>query len=308
MANNIPGFLLERPSYPLREGRSKRFRRSFLDKGIGHLAGVIKTSFVQWEMSSRDGLLQGIDPRVKVLFLVVFLLLVTIKKDFPAEGAIALSVFVLAAASRLDLAVMYRRVLFFGFVFGFLVAFPSSVNIITPGHTVWPIVTFDAPYDFWIYHVPDKVGLTREGLLGVAMLSMRVVNCLSLTLLVLYTTPFPEITRTLKLFRAPDAFLVIISLSYKYIFIFARTVEDMYLAKKSRHTGAVADRDARSWVAGRMAMMFRKTQIRCEEIFRAMLSRGFTGEVRLQGFGRLRAGDYTAGAVFLLIGAAVVII
>ena len=101
----------------------------------------------------------------------------------------------------------------------------------------------------------------------------------------------------------PDAFLMTINLTYKYIFIFAGTVEDMHLAKKSRTTGEIKDDEAREWVAGRIALMFKRTQIKCEELYKAMLSRGFSGEVVMRGFGSVTARDYIAGAGLFAAGA-----
>ncbi|MEJ2689921.1 MAG: energy-coupling factor transporter transmembrane component T, partial [Deltaproteobacteria bacterium] len=158
------------------------------------------------------------------------------------------------------------------------------------------------PYEFWIYHIPRDIGLTREGLQGVALLTSRVFNSISLSMLVLYTTPFTEIVRALKVLKVPDTFLMVIILAYKYIFIFAKTVEDMHLAKKSRMVGAAGDDEARRWIAGRIGLIFTKTQIKCEELYKAMLSRGFSGEVRLHGFKGAARSDYTAGLALLAAG------
>jgi cobalt/nickel transport system permease protein len=106
----------------------------------------------------------------------------------------------------------------------------------------------------------------------------------------------------MQVFRIPDSFLLIITLSYKYIFIFAKMVEDMYLARKSRLVGMVRSDEARIWVAGRMAYMFRKTMARYEEVFRAMVSRGFTEEVKISDLSRLRMVDGLSGCFFLLVG------
>ncbi len=284
-------------------GRGRRgIRASIADKTIYHAASVIKTAFAQWETSRRKGLFQGLDARVKVLFMALFIVIVSLKKDISSELWMASFVFALAAASRLDLFSFYRRVLFFGFFFGLLVALPSSLNVITKGAVVIPILTLHRPHDLWIYHLPRAIGVTREGLSGAAMLTMRVANSVSLSLLLLYTTPFPEIIRALKVLKVPDTFLVVINLSYKYIFIFARTVEDMYLARKSRLAGPVTGAGERRWAAGRMALIFRRTQIRCEELYRAMQSRGFTGEISLAGFPAAARRDYIAGVSLLMAG------
>jgi len=302
MDNNIPAFLLDKPSPRPVKGLGGRVSTPFLDKGIHHIAKVIKTAYVQWETSRQKGLLQGVDARVKVLFAAFFLVIVSLKRDVSSELMIASFTFTLAASSRLDLFSLYRRILFFGFFFGFLIAMPSSLNIVRQGDMALTIVSLSKPYDFWVYHIPKDIGITWDGLRGVAMLTMRVINSVSLSLLLLYTTPFPEIIRALKVFRVPDTFLMVINLSYKYIFLFAKTVEDMHLARKSRTVGAVNDAEARKWIAGRMVLVFRRTQLKCEELFKAMLSRGFSGDIRLHDFGKPKARDYAACVSFIVVG------
>jgi energy-coupling factor transporter transmembrane protein EcfT len=82
----------------------------------------------------------------------------------------------------------------------------------------------------------------------------------------------------------------------------------MHLAKKSRLAGGVGGAEARRWVAGRIGMIFKKTQMRCEEIFKAMLSRGYSGEVKLAGSRRMRGSDYAYGAALLCAAALFLII
>jgi len=211
-------------------------------------------------------------------------------------------VFILVLLSRLKVVTFYRRVLLFGFVFGFLIALPSALNFITKGEIILPIVTLSRPHDFWIYHVPTEIGITKEGMLGVAMLTIRVINSLSVSFLVLYTTPFPEIVRALKVLKVPDTFLIIITLCYKYIFLFSKTVEDMYLSKRARTIREDSDKKAREWIGGRLAFLFRKTQLRCEEVFRAMLGRGFSDTIKLYGFRKMHAADWASGAFLFSMG------
>jgi len=277
-------------------------RTPFLDKSIGRLAGLIKTTYIQWDAAHKPGLFQDLDARVKVLFLLFFVIIVSVKRTLLPEGGICLFVFVLAALSRLNLVSFYGRVLFFGLVFGFLVALPSSVNIIAGGDVIIPILHLSKAHQFWVYHVPQTIGITRQGLESVLLLTLRVVNSLSLSFLVIYTTPFPEIIRALKSLRVPDTFLLILTLTYKYIFIFAKTLEEIHLARKGK-TIEVDASEARNWVAGRMAFLLRKTRIRCEEVFNAMVARGFTGDVVLYGCGKMGTRNMLAGLILLIAGA-----
>lgn len=284
------------------ERASGRIRTSFVDKGMETISSVLRTGFIQWETASKRGFFQSLDARVKVLFLIVFIIIVSLKKTILSEAAIALFLLGLAMASRLDLIKHYGKILVLTFVFGFLLAWPSAFNIFTPGELIFTLFHFEKGYTLGPLAIPREIGITDEGLRRVTMLSLRVMNSLSISLLVFASTPFMEFIRALKMFRVPDVFLMTITLSYKYIFIFAQTVYDMHLAKKSRMTGVESDREARQWVSGRMAFMFRKSQQQCEEVFRAMTARGLSDTVKLRRLPPPVAKDWMAGLGLFLSG------
>jgi cobalt ECF transporter T component CbiQ len=302
MKSKIPSFLLECPSSDSFTRSTGALKVSFLEKGIHRLAQVIRSGYIQWETASKDGYFQRIDARIKVLFLLIFVVIVSLKRDIPSEALIGGFVFMLAVLSRLEIIRFYKRVLFLGFFFGFLIAFPSAFNVVTEGEIIFPVYQFSKTYQFWMYQIPKEIGITREGLEGVILLTLRVINSVSISFLVLYTTPFPDIIKALKLLKVPDRFLMVITLSYKYIFIFTKTVEDMHLAKKSRLAGQVNHAEARRWIAGRFAFIFTKTRLRCEEIFKAMMSKGFCDDIRFFETGKLKLYDLAAGGMLFLIG------
>ncbi|MBF0559856.1 MAG: cobalt ECF transporter T component CbiQ [Nitrospirae bacterium] len=279
---------------------------SFVDKGLNYIAAIIKAGYDQWELASQKGLLQKFDPRVKILFLLFFIGLISFKQTIFAESALGAFIFVLAALSKLNIASFYKRVFFLGFFFGFLVALPSSLNIITRGEVIFHVFEFPKAYDFWGYHLPMQVGMTRQGIAGVMMLTLRVSNSVALSLLVISTTPFHDLVKALKVLRVPDVFLLILTLTYKYIFIFAKTVESLYLAKKGRLARRTSGADGRKWVAGRMAFIFRKTQMRCEDVFSAMQARGFSDDVRFYGCRILESRDLVFVSVIGLAGLVVI--
>jgi cobalt ECF transporter T component CbiQ len=299
--SEIPFFLLTKPHQYSAKTTGAVSRAPALDRGIDHLARLIKTTYVQWETARKEGFFQKLDARVKVLFLLFFIIIVSMKRSLLPEVTIGVFVFALAALSRLNLIAFYKRVMFFGFVFGFLIALPSSLNVITGGDVVIPIVHLPKPYHFWVYHIPETIGITRQGIEVVAMLTLRVINSLSLSFLVIYTTPFPEIIKALKSLKVPDPFLMIVTLAYKYIFVFARTIEDVYLAKKSK-TIEVNAAETRNWIAGRMAFLLRKTRVRCEDVFNAMLARGFSGNVSLYPYRKTTKKDLFIGSFLFFIG------
>jgi cobalt/nickel transport system permease protein len=303
MGNKVPPFLLERPAAASSDRGKGKLKMPFIERAVHQFASFIKAGYLQWESASTDTFFRRIDARIKVLFLLFFILIVSLKRDLLPEVLIGAFIFALILSARLNIVTLYKRVIVFGFFFGFLIALPSALNVITPGQIVLPILHLSGAHDFLVCRIPAEIGITRQGAYGVAMLTLRVMNSLALSFFVLYTTAFPEIIRALKMLRVPDSFLMVITLSYKYMFLFAKTAEDMHLAQKSRLAGPVKNVEARRWIAGRMGFLFRKTQQRCEDIFKAMLGRGFSGDVRMAGPQRLQARDWIAGAALLLTGA-----
>jgi cobalt/nickel transport system permease protein len=281
-------------------------RLSFIDRSIEKIAGIIK-SYLLFESAPVNGMFQRLDSRVKILFMIFFLIIVSLKKDIKSEILIFLIIYIFVYFSKLKIFSFYKRVFFLGFIFGFLVALPSSLNFITSGEIILPLVHLNSSKDFWIYHIPSVIGITAEGLTGTIMLTLRVINSLSISFLVVYTTKFSEMIRAFKVLKIPDTFLMIISITYKYIFIFARTVEDIYFSMKSRITGSLNRSEMRDLIAGRMAFMFKKSRITCEDVYRAMISRGFSNEIRIYSFNRMRIIDWFSGIMLLIIGIIIIL-
>lgn len=288
-------------------GKKGRIRSIFLDKGLLGVSRILKDTFLQWDLSGKDGLFQRLDPRLKLLFLLFFAVLISLKRDIGSELFLMIVLLVLSLLSRLQIASLYSRVALFGVMFGVFISFPSAFNVIVPGNVVVPFVTLQSNHDFLFYHIPKTIGLTGEGLHLVALLSLRVANSLTACLLVLYTTPLPDFIKALRLLRVPDIIVMAITLFHKYIFILACSLEEMHLAMKSRLISPVHKNNARIWATDRMVYIYRKTHRTCEDVFEAMLSRGFTGEVRLTRIRPMSTFDWLVGSSLLAVGTIIVL-
>jgi len=303
MKSNIPPFLLDSSSASSQMRGGGRVDMSYLEKGIKGFAALFTEGYAQWDLSSKKSFLHDLDARIKIVFWILMIAVISLKRAVQPEAAIFLFTFTLAALCRLNLIVFYKKVLVLGFVFGFLVAAPSALNAIVPGKVILPLLTLSRPHEFWIYHVPQIIGITEEGISIISLLTLRVLNSLSISFLILYTTAFADIIKALNVIRVPDTFLIIISMTYKYIFTFAHIVSDMHLAKKARLAGVTGREEARDWIAGRIAFVFKKTQIECDEVFKAMLSRGFSGEIKFYHYRKITGKDWSTG--LCLIAAAI---
>ncbi|SNB44810.1 energy-coupling factor transporter transmembrane protein EcfT [Geobacter sp. DSM 9736] len=299
----LPTFLTKGATAAAPSSSSRTVRTQILEKGIHHLAELIRNSYIHWESSRRRGLLQPIDPRVKVLFLVLFLVVVSIKRTFMPQGAILLITLLLVAASRLDPFPFFRKAGWAALLFGVLIPLPSLLNLFGDGELLLPLIHLQHEHHFWQYRIPSTIGVTREGLQGMGLLTLRIGNSVALSMLVLHTTSFPELIKALRVLRVPESFVVVIILSYNYVLTFSRTVLDMHLAKKSRLLGRMDGRHSRRWAAGRIAALFHKSRLRCFEIYKAMISRGLENKRVLQPFPPLSSRDRLAFGISLLAAA-----
>jgi cobalt ECF transporter T component CbiQ len=297
--DHLPSFMTEESPRPACTFTGRRFRTPVLEKGVQHLARVIRESYAQWESSRREGVLQTVDPRVKLLLLAAFLVLVSVKNHIPPQASIAGLILLLFLASRLDLFALYRRILWITCLFGVIVPLPSIFNIFDGHVPLVPLLRLQQEHQLWLYHVPRTIGISGEGLAAMALLSLRIANSVALSLLVIHTTSFPDLIRALRVFRVPESFVAVTALSYKYVFIFARTLEEMHMAKQSRLLRRLDRRQSYRWAAGRIAFLFQKSQSRCEEICKAMVARSSEYRPPRRRFNRLQPTDWTVIALAL---------
>ena len=172
-----------------------------------------------------------------------------------------------------------------------MVAIPAALSVITPGHIVVPLGTwFGTP-----------VGFTAQGLTAAALMVMRAATSISVVVLLTITTPWPRLLAALRALRVPRAFVLVLGLAYRYLFHLLTSVADMYEARKAR---APRDRDVargRAFVAATAGATFGKAHALSEEVYLAMVARGYRGQATAIDRGSLAAAD-------LLVLAAIVVV
>jgi cobalt/nickel transport system permease protein len=295
----IPSFLLQKENFEYKDlAESKRL--SFIDKTIKNAAAFISVTFLQWQSAKRIGFLQLFDSRIKVLFLLLFIILISITSSISCHFIIAFIFFLLSLFSKLNIIHIYKRVLAVGFIFGFLIFIPASLNIFTKGENTFVIYRFSQPHNWWIYHIPQEISVTNEGIRSVIRLTMKVINSVSLVMLIISTTSFERIVKSLSFFRIPDIFLLTLTLTYKFIFILSNTVVETYQAIKMRWWNRGSVLDAEEIVAGRIGYLFRRSWERYELVYLSMTARGFNGKVNFCYFDKLKVVDYLFMTAFLI--------
>jgi cobalt/nickel transport system permease protein len=308
MENKIPSYLFLTFNEQYNLSKAGKVNFSFLDRTILNSARALKSIFLQAENASKKNLIQNIHPHIKLFSLIYLVIMISVARNLNAQLLAASFIFLFYIIARLRIAHVYRKVLFLAIIFGFLIILPASLNIITPGKIILNLISFNKPYHFWIYSIPQKIGFTLEGFQVVSLFFFRVLNSISLAMLIMYTTSFPSFIKSFKILGVPDAFLMIISLAYKFIFILSRTIEETFFALKSRLLGNIRNNNIRKLVGGRTFFIFKKSMVIYENTYYAMVSRGYQGKIILHSQKQLNYKDFAVMVVIIALGIGIIII
>jgi cobalt/nickel transport system permease protein len=101
--------------------------------------------------------------------------------------------------------------------------------------------------------------------------------------------------------KAPQVFVLVLSMTYRYIFLFLHTLNGMFEARKSRVVARLGVSEDRRWIARSMGALMSRSFKMSNDVYAAMLARGFTGEIRTYSTYRMRGADWTALALTLAL-------
>ena len=280
-------------------------RRDVLADTVHAIAAAFERDLVCEAVARRPGLLQGVDPRVKLGTLFALIGIVGALHHVGPLLILNGWLLWLAHRSQLPLGAFAKRVWGAVLLFTGTVVFPTLFNIIRPGTPLLVLFHTSHPITWGPWTLPSDVAITHEGVAGASLLLLRVGASVSLTILLTLTTPWPRLLQACRTFRVPPVFCAVLEMTYRYLFLLLRTSSDLFLARRSRLVGQVSGRTQRRFVAGAMASLWGKTAALSEEVHNAMVARGYAGIPRVVGQRAMAPSDWVwvalVGLVALLV-------
>ena len=271
-------------------------------------AKAVKSIYLQEDNAIKENYIHKLNPHIKLISLIYFAVIISIASSLKAQILTTSFIFLLYIISGLKIFEVYKKIIFLAFVFGFLVVFPASLNLISPGKIIYNIISFEKSSHFLIYNIPQHIGFTSEGIQVVLLVFLRVLNSISFAMLIVYTTSFPVLVKSFKIIGIPDTFLMIITLAYKYIFILSRTIEETYFALKSRLICNIKNNEMRKLVSGQIFFIFKKSMTNYENTYCAMISRGYCGKIKLHSQVNFKFKDFIALIIIVGFGISIILI
>lgn len=263
----------------------------FAEKLVGDLAGALALADETEALGTRQGLLQGLDPRVKLAAILALIVGGVLTHSLATLAGLLALALTLAVCSRLVAAPALRRVWLSVLLFTGAIALPALVLV--PGDALW--------------HLPFGGGaVTRQGLRSAAFLVGRAETSATLMLLLIASTPWTHLLKAMRSLGAPVALVAVLGMTHRYVFVLLHSALQACEARRSRLMAPLDGRQRRRLaVAAAGALLDRSFQL-ATDVHLAMISRGYRGETRLLDDFRTRPRDWLALALALAVPALIV--
>jgi cobalt ECF transporter T component CbiQ len=141
---------------------------------------------------------------------------------------------------------------------------------------------------------PLVVAPSIPGLTGAAVFISRVGVSVSLAVLLVMTTPWADLLKSLQAVRVPGLFILVLAMAYRYIFLFLHLTNGMFEARKSRIVARTSGGEQRRWITGSMGGLLNRSVKMSNDVYAAMVARGFTGSIRTFADYHMTRADWTA--------------
>ncbi len=282
----------------------------FVEKTIEEVLNYIRDAIFSERYSDEDGFLQKIDARAKLIAILALIFSAVISAKLEVFLAFITLSLILAKLSKIPLRHYLFRVLVFIPLFTGIIAIPSIFNVFQPyeGTALLTIAKFGN-----VIHIPllkpfSEITITKEGLIWAVKFVLRVTTAVSLVTLLILTTKWSDLLSAFRSFNIPKTLVLILNLTYRYIFLLVDLTLGMLYSKKSR---AIAKESSiKSWKLNSriVAALFIKSYDMSEKVYLAMLSRGFNGKFPAIKRSEVKRRDYIFLTIALLVSLAGVVV
>jgi cobalt/nickel transport system permease protein len=264
-----------------RAGGRAEGRIGWLEQTLAGISGSIEQAVFTERHARSAGWLQQVDPRAKLGMFLAAVLAASLTTSLVVLLVLYACLLAAARASRIPFDFFVRRVWAGIPLFAGIVVIPAI--FLVPGPRLLDLAIG-----------PLHVAPSVPGLAGAVLLVARVGVSVSVAVLLVMTTPWADLLKSLRAVHVPQVFVLVLSMTYRYIFLFLHTVNGIFLARKSRVVAHTSGGEQRRWISGTIGALMSRSFKMSNDVYAAMLARGFTGELRTYDEFVARGADWLA--------------
>lgn len=266
-------------------------RRGFIERSLASFSRSLQRAMEAEDYAKATGLLQRVDPRAKAPGLLALVVAAAVVRRLDVILALFVVALALSKLSTISIRMLAKRVWIAVFVFTGLIALPAP--FLTPGRVVGRL-----PWAGW--------PVTAQGLTSAAFLVSRVETAATFSALLILSTPWNQVLRAFRTLRIPPVAVAILGMTYRYLFLLLDTAGNMFEARKSRIIGKLSGAEQRRVAASSAGVLLSKSLRMSSEVYAAMQSRGYRGEVYALDRRPARSSDWLTLVGFVALAAAAV--
>lgn len=256
--------------------------RGFVEATTVGFTRAVTRAMLSEETARRRGLLQSLDARVRLIGLFAMVLSVTLSRKISVVAALFAAALLLAILSRVNLVMLAKRVWLIVLGFTGVIAIPAL--FVTPGRAILS---------------SGNLAITEPGLRTALLLILRVETAVTFTTLLILCTPWTHVLKALRTLRLPKEAIIMLAMTYRYIFLLVDTAGQMFESRRSRTVGVLNGQEQRQAAARTAGVLLSKSVALSNEVYLAMESRGFRGEVQIFSDFHMTMWDYIGLLLFL---------
>jgi cobalt/nickel transport system permease protein len=283
-------------------------KKSFIGKTIDGIFSFLQDAFVSETYAKRDGLLQSLDPRTKLISILAVIFATSLIGDLDVLIFVYTLTLIFAYLSKIEVWFFIKRVWLFIPIFAGIIALPMIFNIFLPGQCVFQVAYLGPGAHLGPFSLPSNICITKEGLNMAIVFTMRVATCVSAVVLLFISTPQQVLFKSLRTIGVPRLYVLTLEMTYRYIFLLMDLIREMYVAKRARTIRPRSMFEEQKWVGGRMGYTLIRSIDMSEKVHKAMMSRGYNGDVKVMQQFKMQNRDYIAAAAAISLSLVLVLI
>jgi len=304
----IPDWMREIDIGPCQCSAVYHGKKGFIGKTIDGIFGFLEEAFISESNSRRRGLLQGLDPRAKMVSILAVIFATSLTGNLRILIFIYILTLLFAYLSKIEVGFFIKRVWLFIPIFAGIIAVPMIFNIFLPGDPLFQVAYLGPGAHLGPLTLPESIFITRQGFNAAVIFTMRVATCVSAVVLLFITTPKQVLFKSLRTVGVPKIYVLTMEMAYRYVFLLMDLVRELYVAKKARTIQARGMFEEQKWVGGRMGYTLIRSLDMSEKVHMAMMSRGFNGDIHIMQEFKMQNRDYIAGATAIILSAVIVLV
>ncbi|MCX5780656.1 MAG: cobalt ECF transporter T component CbiQ [Firmicutes bacterium] len=274
----LPGWMQEEIAGSNQGVWRRQHSHNFLKKSILQMKRALAEELLTEVYASRDGILQRMNPRLKVVVALALIVFAGFTRSIPVLLGLWSLTLLLMLISSLPVFGLQKRIWGFIPLFTLLMSMPAMFNIIIDG-TPLLMIHQSLQSSTWLgLPIPANIYISQQGFVAGIYLFLRVGLSLSFGILLTMTTPVAKLLRSLQIMGMPPVVVMIIEMSYRYLVLLLTLSIEMFEARRLRTVGVLSMHSKRAQFGSSMAALFARSMFLADEVYLGMVARGYTGQ------------------------------